>query len=165
MHLPEHVLQQRFFQQYQRTFPHKAHAEILHFARLASGWESDIFLLTLAYQEGEIRKTTDLVLKIVQGDQSRGKATFEYSNIKLLARAGYPVPQLVQFSAKDIELGPYILMEYIRGQSLAEALQNPLMMLSALRCFNSSARYSSNCIIWTGSLLFSILLVTPNRIF
>jgi aminoglycoside phosphotransferase (APT) family kinase protein len=124
MHLSEHVLQQRFLQQYQHTLPHKAHAEIVHFASLASGWESEIFALTLAYREGEMRKTTDLILKIVQGEQRRQKATLEYVHIKLLTRAGYPVPQLVQFSAKDTELGPYILMEYVRGQSLMEALQD-----------------------------------------
>ena len=120
----ENELAQSFLRQYRRTLPHKAQAEIIHFASLASGWESEIFELTLAYQEDGARKIADLVLKVVQGEQSRQKATFEYANIKLLKRAGYPVSGVVQFSAKDGDLGPYLLMERIKGQSLKDALQS-----------------------------------------
>lgn len=123
MYQQEKILQERFLHCYQRTFPHKAQAEVLSFAPLASGWESELFVLTLAYQEGEERKTARLVLKMVQGERRRQKATLEYSNIKLLARAGYPVPRLFQFFAQESEPGPYILMEYISGQNLAEMFQ------------------------------------------
>lgn len=88
---------------------------ITHLDKLADGWESDNYLLTVEY--GGIPKTrADWVWRIYSGTSSQVKAAHEYDSMKNLLGAGYPVPRVFLLEAEHSPVDrPFIIMEYIQG--------------------------------------------------
>lgn len=91
--------------------------------KLPSGWESELYAFHLEYDSGNDRHREALVLRMYAGDNAGSKALHEYESLGRLHQSGFPVPQAVILESNRELLGsPFILMEWIQGQSLSEVL-------------------------------------------
>lgn len=84
-----------------------------------SGWESEIYAYTLAFGRPNQRRSVKRVLRLMTGASLDGAAG-EYHMLKILHRAGYPVPQGFALGGEGDGLEkPFIIMARIKGKSFA----------------------------------------------
>ena len=77
-------------------------------ADISAGWESDVF----AFRYGG----DDLVVRMYVGADGAEKGRREFTGMRLLADAGYPVPRVDEFVADTLG-GPALLMECVPGDN------------------------------------------------
>ncbi len=89
---------------------------------LSRGWESDVY----AVSAPGLRDGMDvLALRVYFGAQSGATAVLEARALRVLAAAGYPVPQVVWVEPRSNALGrPFLLMEYVAGEPLGVAMRS-----------------------------------------
>lgn len=116
---------QPFLPLYTRTFPRKTRAQIVACTNISTGWEGDIFCLSLDYAEENERKTEEAILKLYHGQDGMRKARSEFYSLQQLARAGYPVPRVL---FADLEASLFgragVAMEKISGHTAAHIFEN-----------------------------------------
>jgi aminoglycoside phosphotransferase (APT) family kinase protein len=106
----------------QAKFSDKTPLSITRLDKLADGWESDNYLLSVEY--GGVPQThADWVWRIYSGAGSQAKAKREFNCLEKLLGAGYPVPRpfLLETEHSPVER-PFIVMEYIKGEVMWDLL-------------------------------------------
>jgi len=105
-------------------FTDKPALTILRLDKIADGWESDNYVLTVEYGE-EQRMREDWVLRIYSGVGNREKAILEFTSMQQLFSAGYPVPLVFLLEADTSPIGrPFIMMEFIQSEMMWRLLDN-----------------------------------------
>lgn len=115
---------QHFLVLFTRAFPRKTQTRVIACANISTGWEGDLFCLSLNYEEGGEQKTEEAILKLYHGQDGIRKARSEFCSLEQLARAGYPVPRPL-FAALDAS--PFgraaVAMEKIQGHTAAHIFE------------------------------------------
>jgi aminoglycoside phosphotransferase (APT) family kinase protein len=115
--------QRPILEQYVKAkFSDKKALSITHLDKIADGWESDNYLLTVEY--GDVPRTrADWVWRIYSGAGSQAKAVREFNSMERLLGAGYPVPRVFHLEAEHSPVGrPFIMMEFIQGEVMWDLL-------------------------------------------
>ncbi len=88
---------------------------------IKGGWETELFTFKAVYGGNE----KNLVLRVFSGNHAGAKASKEYSLMKKLDEAGYPVPCVshVEPSGNVIEK-PFLIMERVMGKTLDESYRS-----------------------------------------
>jgi len=102
----------------------KTSLSITRLDKLADGWESDNYLLTIEY--GDLQRTrAEWVWRIYSGAGNQAKAAWEFNSMKKLFAAGYPVPRVFLLEADHSPFDrPFIIMEYIQGEVMWDLIVN-----------------------------------------
>jgi aminoglycoside phosphotransferase (APT) family kinase protein len=104
-------------------FSDKTALSITQLDKLHDGWESDNYILSI--ESGKTRIPTTWVWRIYSGEGSQQKASREFSALKKLFAAGYPVPQVVLMETEHSPVDrPFIIMEYIPGEMMWHLLDS-----------------------------------------
>ncbi len=109
-----------------QRFPQRRDPAVLDLTSLTAGWESDVFSFDLVHGPPEDRTREPLILRLYPGPAAlaRAKAAHEFRALRLLARAGYPVPRVDALEADASPFGPpFLLMERVRGEVLGRLAQ------------------------------------------
>jgi len=109
--------QKQILEQYLKAkFGDKTALSITRLDKLADGWESDNYLLTVEY--GGVQRTReDWVWRIYSGAGSQAKAAREFQSMKKLRGAGYPVPSVILLETEHSPFDrSFIIMEFIPGE-------------------------------------------------
>src|SRR3989304_3644878 len=103
-------------------FGDKPALSITHLDKLADGWESDNYLLTVEYG-GTQRRREDWVWRVYSGAGRQAKAAREFNSMKRLRDAGYPVPRgfLLETEHSPVDR-PFVIMEYVQGEAMGNLL-------------------------------------------
>ena len=113
---------QKLEQYLKAKFSNKSALSITRLDKLADGWESDNYLLTVEYG-GVPRTRTDWVWRIYSGVGSQAKAAREFNSLERLHDAGYPVPRVFLLEVEQSPVDrPFIIMEYIQGEVMWDLL-------------------------------------------
>lgn len=115
--------QKQILEQYLKArFSDKTALSITRLDKLADGWESDNYLLTVEY--GGVPQTrTDWVWRIYSGVGSQAKAAREFNGMKRLLGAGYPVPRIFFLETEHSPVDrPFVIMEYVQGEVMWDLL-------------------------------------------
>ena len=109
--------QKNIFEQYLKArFRDKTVLSITRLDKIADGWESDNYVLTVEYGEDH-RTSEDWVWRIYSGVGNREKAILEFTSMQKLFSAGYPVPRVLLLEVDHSPIDrPFIMMEYIQGK-------------------------------------------------
>lgn len=106
--------------------------------RLTDGWESELYAFDLEHGPATARSCLGLVLRLYPGEGAGRKAAHEFTGMRRLRQAGYPVPVVHHLQALPEPLSmPFILMERIDGETMWPALQTspPARQQALLRTF------------------------------
>ncbi len=96
-------------------------AEVDSLRVLAGGWETTVFEFSARSKPAavELPRARPLVLRFYHGPDAAGKGSREYSVIRLLRAAGFPVPVPYAFELDPTLLGaPFLIMERLEGGPL-----------------------------------------------
>jgi len=117
--------QKQILEQYlQAKLSDKPALTIIRLNKIDDGWESDNHVITIEYGD-EHRTREDWVWRIYSGTGNREKAILEFTNMKKLFSAGYPVPRVFLLEADHSPIDrPFILMEYIQGEVMWHLLDD-----------------------------------------
>ena len=115
--------QVKLLEQYLKAkFSEKNGLSIFRLEKLRDGWESDNYLLTVDYGSARITRE-EMVWRIYSGEGSQAKAVREFTSLKQLMAAGYPVPQVYLLETEGSLMGrPFIIMEYVQGEMMWELI-------------------------------------------
>jgi len=103
-------------------FSDKPALSITRLDKLRDGWESDNYILSVEY--GVPRIPANWVWRIYSGAGSQEKAGREFTSMKNLFTAGYPVPQVILLENKHSPVNrPFIIMKYIQGETMWHLLE------------------------------------------
>lgn len=115
-------VQKQELEQYLKAKFSEETLSVTHLDKLRDGWESDNYLLAVEY--GEPRTRANWVWRIYSGVGSQAKAAHEFTSMRKLLAAGYPVPQVFLLETDHSPLGrPFIIMEYIQGEMMWHLLE------------------------------------------
>lgn len=105
-------------------FSDKPALTILRLKKITDGWESDNHIITVEYGDAS-RTREDWVWRIYSGARNREKAILEYTSMKKLYSAGYPVPRVFLIEADNPPIDrPFMMMEFIQGEMMWRLLDN-----------------------------------------
>lgn len=97
--------------------------QIHNLTKITSGWENEVYLFDLEYDSKEKRNYEELVLRIYQGENVKGKAQKEFKAMKRLYELEFPVPKVYTLELENPIFGnPFVIMEKINGQILWKAI-------------------------------------------
>jgi len=106
---------------YGQAFPARKPLQVINFASVTDGWESDIFSLTLEYAEAAKQERAEIILKLYHGESGTDKASNESEALQLLSDGLFPVPRLILMALEDSPFKqPYVMMEKIAGRKLGD---------------------------------------------
>ncbi len=108
----------QILEQYLKTkFSDNTTLSIAQLSKLRDGWESDNYIFTVE-SSPQITQTT-WVWRIYTGVGSPEKARREFTSMKKLLAAGYPVPQVLYLETEHSPINrPFIIMEYIPSEMM-----------------------------------------------
>lgn len=117
--------QKQILERYLREkFRDKPALTIVRLEKIADGWESDNHVVTIEYGIGQ-RTREDRVWRIYSGAGNREKAEREFSAMRKLSIAGYPVPRVFLLEVEQSPIGkPFVVMEFIQGEVMWDLLDN-----------------------------------------
>jgi aminoglycoside phosphotransferase (APT) family kinase protein len=117
--------QKQILEQYlQARLSDKTALSIIRLDKIADGWESDNYMLTVEYGDAR-RIREDWVWRIYSGAGNREKAVLEFTSMEKLFSAGYPVPRVFLLEADHSPIDrPFIIMEFIQGEIMWRLLDN-----------------------------------------
>lgn len=114
----------RFLRWYAGAYPGRARLRVEQVARISDGWESDVYAISLAWEDAGAMLREELVLRLYQGADGAAKAEREFHGMRCLAVAGYSVPRVQALALEDSPFGqPCMTMERIAGRSMGAALE------------------------------------------
>lgn len=98
--------------------------QILDLARVADGWETDVYAFTLEHGPPAQRKREGLILRLYPGEGSPTKAAREFHAMRCLYQAGYPVPEVWHLEQDGSRFGmPFVIMVKIDGRPLGAVVE------------------------------------------
>ena len=101
--------------------PTKTNVEVSNLAKIASGWETDIYSFSLSYVCNNESHLQDLVLRVYPSGDSVVKSAREFGVMAKLHDLGFPVPKVYFLETDRPLLGnPFVIMEKINGRTMAE---------------------------------------------
>lgn len=113
-----------FLSLYTPLFPQRERVRVTTVADISTGWEGDLFSLTLDYEEGQVQKTAEVVLKLYYGQDGIQKADREWYCLRGMSGIGYPVPRPLFAVLHASPFGrPGVAMEKIQGQTAAQIFE------------------------------------------
>jgi len=102
-------------------FPEREEIEIHEITSLAKGWETELFSFIYRYKQEEEEIERNLILRIYPGSNLEEKTKWEFSVLRALFNAGYPVPETHMLELDTGYFGyPFIVMERIIGKDMGE---------------------------------------------
>ena len=110
--------QEQILEPYLRAkFSEKSNLSIVRLDKIADGWESDNYILTVEY--GNPRTREDWVWRIYSGEGRQVKAAREFNGMKILLASGYSVPRVFLLETDHSPVDrPFVVMEYIPGEPM-----------------------------------------------
>ena len=124
---------------YTRERASQEHTRIVDLTRISDGWETDVYAFTVEHGRPGEQEREDLILRLYPGDDAADKSGAEFSVMRKLYQAGYPVPQVLRLEQEDALFGhPIVVMERIRGRPMGTVVdESPMekkLELLALFC-------------------------------
>jgi len=109
-------MRQQILSYFKNKFPERKSIQVTEPSQITEGWETDIFSFEIEYtQSGKLFKK-NIIMRMFPGDEAKTKSIKEFSAMKKLFKAGYPVPEVyVHEWENSLWRKPFILMERIDG--------------------------------------------------
>ncbi|MHA2040859.1 MAG: phosphotransferase family protein [Candidatus Thorarchaeota archaeon] len=99
--------------------PELENLRVSHLAEITDGWETEIYSFDVESGSRGEQNIEKLVLRMYAGPWAVHKARKEYSLLRRLHNAGYPVPMVSLIEEESSHLGrPFIIMERIEGDAM-----------------------------------------------
>lgn len=118
-------VQAKISEYYSKLYPDREGQRISEVEDITSGWEAQLLTYVVDYQEAGQTVREERVIRLFLGNYATSKAEGEYRVIARLFEAGFPAPELFHLETDASYLGgPFIVMEYVRGRTLSEALHS-----------------------------------------
>jgi len=118
-------VQAKISEYYSKLYPDREGQRISEVEDITSGWEAQLLTYVVDYQEAGQAVREERVIRLFLGNYATSKAEGEYRVIARLFEAGFPAPELFHLETDASYLGgPFIVMEYVRGRTLSEALHS-----------------------------------------
>jgi len=117
----ENEIQGKLLNLCHKEFPSRENLGIVDLTRIGDGWENYIYSFRMEYEKGGQPESQDLILRIYPGDNAHEKSAREFSVMKRLHVATFPVPQVLLLGPDDKPFGrPFVIMERIDGRLMGE---------------------------------------------
>ncbi len=99
--------------------PQWRQARVTDLMSLSSGWECDVYSISVEHGFPDHRKREDLVLRVYQGSLAYEESAYEFQGMSVLHEAGYPVPRMILTERDRSPFGkPFTVMERIHGREM-----------------------------------------------
>lgn len=107
-------------QSYMETlFPEKENIRVENWRSIQGGWESEIFAFDLQSGRPADQERLPLALRVYSGQGAERKAAHEFTSMRQLFEAGYPVPRVYGWQGADSKGGqPFMIMDFVEGRAL-----------------------------------------------
>jgi len=101
---------------YEQTFSDRQNIQVSEPERIATGWETEIFSFDIDYTFAGESLREGIIMRMYPSDDAHGKSAKEFTAMKQLNAAGYPVPQVHHLEQENSPWRkPFMLMERIDG--------------------------------------------------
>ena len=115
------LIEEKLLVYFQQKFPHRKRTQILNVQSLTKGWETELFSFTYSYQENCEMRGEEFVLRIYPGLSAKDNIKKEFTALKALYKAGYPVPKTHFLELDTSFFGhSFIIMDRIIGSDMGE---------------------------------------------
>ncbi|MFW9845541.1 MAG: phosphotransferase family protein [Candidatus Thorarchaeota archaeon] len=102
--------------------PEWRNVEISQLVEITDGWETEVFSFDIKNSSGHVEEK--VVLRMYSGPHAVNKARKEFSLLKHLYEASYPVPRVLLVEEESSHLGrPFLIMERVEGNSMWSLLE------------------------------------------
>lgn len=106
-------------------YPDRTNLSVTSLDEINMGWETELYTLEVDSTKNGDQIKEHRVLRVFQGDNAGRKSAKEYSLMRKLGEAGYPVPRVYSHEVSGEAIGkPFIFMERILGTTLDAAYRN-----------------------------------------
>jgi aminoglycoside phosphotransferase (APT) family kinase protein len=96
---------------------------IIDINEITFGWETELYTFKLNYTSEGTSFQDERVIRIFSGHNASKKAAKEYSIMKRLKNAQYPVPEVYNLETSGTVLGkPFLIMERIKGEMVIDKI-------------------------------------------
>lgn len=103
----------------ENTFPDWQDVHASEPERIAIGWETEIFSFDIDYNLSDQSAHENIIMRMYPSDDAMSKSRKEFSAMKQLGTASYPVPEVHHLELDNSPWGkPFILMERIEGSMM-----------------------------------------------
>jgi aminoglycoside phosphotransferase (APT) family kinase protein len=103
----------------------QAAIHVINLNEITDGWETDIYSFDVLNDDGSLESIEKYVLRLYTGPWATHKARKEFSLLKRLHEAGYPVPKVSLLEVDSVHLGqPFIIMQRIDGSKMWALLES-----------------------------------------
>jgi aminoglycoside phosphotransferase (APT) family kinase protein len=106
-----------------QALPDAANVEVSGPGRLGAATGAEMFALELKYVAAGAQRSEDLVLRVYRGADAPVRAAHEFHCMRALGDSGYPVPRVLLGAGADSPVGPFVLMERVRGEEMWTSLR------------------------------------------
>jgi aminoglycoside phosphotransferase (APT) family kinase protein len=104
--------------------PASPSARIGDLRAISDGWENEVYSFALVDDASAKERRDELILRIYPGSDAARKSAREFSGMRGLHQAGFPVPRMDWLELDTAWLGrPFVIMEKIPGRSAVQAVQ------------------------------------------
>ena len=91
---------------------------------ITEGWETQIHAFAARYEVDGQERSRELILRLFPGASGAGQAVKEFGVMERVGRWGVPTPRVDFVVTEKTPFGdPFIVMERVKGQSMADALE------------------------------------------
>ena len=91
---------------------------------ITEGWETRIHAFVASYEVNGEERSRELILRLFPGVGGAAQAAKEFAIMSHVAQSGVPTPQVDLVVTEKTPFGdPFIVMERVKGQSMADALE------------------------------------------
>lgn len=119
------VTPEKIEEHHRRLHPDRGGLMVSELRDITRGWEAELYTYVVEYEEAGRRAREERVIRLFLGNYAARKAEDEYKVITRLFGAGFPAPELFHLETDASYLGgSFIVMEYVRGRTLSEALHS-----------------------------------------
>ena len=117
-------IEKRLLEYFQENYPHRSGLEI-KLISMNQGWETELKKINMKYKIDNENYHESIVIRIYPDIYGEEKAKKEYHLMRSLDSIGYPVPEVYHLETTGKVIGrPFITMEYVQGDVLAEIITN-----------------------------------------
>jgi len=121
----EQRLAERLVPYFESLYPERSSLSVTSLDEINMGWETELYTLEVDSTKDGDQIKEHRVLRVFQGDSAGRKSAKEYSLMRKLGEAGYPVPRVYSHEVSGEAIGkPFILMERILGKTLDATYRN-----------------------------------------
>ncbi len=114
-------INEKLLEYLQDRFPERKKTKVFQLESLSKGWETELYSFIYTYEEANNEYKEDLILRIYPGTNIQNKTKKEYDVLKVLHKAGYPVPEthILELNERFLEK-PFIIMDRISGSDMGD---------------------------------------------